>query len=91
MNLWPDGALSREEVVDILQSPIRWRVEWCEGSRVPSESGRGTVLPDGVLARIPSGAKRRKFQRGVDDHKTWVFATVANEDGESILDLHEGP
>ena len=91
MNRWPDGALSREEVLDLLQNPIRWRVEWCAGSEEAAESGRGTELPDGVLARIPTGAKRRKFQRGLDDHKTWVFATVADADGELLLDLHEGP
>lgn len=91
MNLWPDGARSREEVVDLLQNPVRWRVEWCSGSKEAPESGQGKVLPDGVLARIPSRAKRRKFQRGLNDHRTWVFATIGNENGELILDLHEGP
>jgi hypothetical protein len=91
MNLWPKGALSREEVTDLLQHSVRWQVEWCAGSRMTPESGRGKVLPEGVLSRIPSGAKRRKFQRGMHDEKTWVFAFLIDDDSGTLLALHEGP
>lgn len=91
MNRWPEGALSREEVSELLQSPVRWRVEWCSGSRMAPEIGRGTKLPHGVLERIPTGSKRRKFRRGLDDEKTWIFASLAEQGSETVLILHEGP
>lgn len=79
MNRWPDRALSGEEVVSLLDGPVHWRVEWCAGSSARPTSGFGRVLPQGVIERVPHSAKRRKFQRGINDQRTWIFATVSDD------------
>lgn len=88
MNNWPDGALTREEVSELLDATTRWSIEWCAGSRVTVTEGRGVALPDGVLHGVPTRAKRRKFERGTQEHRTWFFAFVT-EDGR--IAFHEGP
>lgn len=91
MNRWPDGALTRDEVSEAIDSGFRWRVEWCAGSRSPDASGVGAPLPDAVLERVPNGPKKRKLQRGLGDGKTWVFAFLEEDDHGRYLQLHEGP
>ena len=88
MNNWPDSALTREGVSDLLDETTRWGIEWCAGSRVAPTEGRGVSLPDGVLQGVPTRAKRRKFERGTQEHRTCFFAFVG-EDGS--LAFHEGP
>ncbi|MDR6971073.1 hypothetical protein [Leifsonia shinshuensis] len=88
MNNWPDGALTREDVSEFLDETTRWHVEWCAGSGRAATEGRGVSLPDGVLNGVPTRAKRRKFERGAHDHRTWFFAFVG-QDGS--LTFHEGP
>jgi hypothetical protein len=88
MNNWPHGALTREEVSERLDASTRWHVEWCEGSGKAPTKGLGLALPEGVLHGVPTRAKRRKFERGTQEHRTWFFAFVG-EDGS--LAFHEGP
>lgn len=84
MNNWPKGALTREEVCDLLDATTGWHIEWCEGSRVGPTEGHGVSLPGGVLHGVPTRAKRRKFERGTQEHRTWFFAFVA-EDGSLLF------
>ena len=88
---WPDGAVTRDVVEDILIEPTHWHIDWCEGSREQSSEGFGQTLPDGVLDRIPTRAKQRKFGRGGGASKTWVFAFVTEREGRPSLRLVEGP
>lgn len=85
------NVVSREEVEDILAEPTRWRVDWCEGSGRQSTDGYGTVLPHGVLQRVPTRSKQRKFERGARSTKTWFQAFVTEVDGERTLRFVEGP
>jgi hypothetical protein len=91
MSFWPEGAVTRDVVDDALSSSCDWHVEYCAGAQVPSASGYGRQLPDGVLERVPSRAKRRKIERGLERDKTWVFAFLLEENGKRRLHLHEGP
>jgi hypothetical protein len=91
MNLWPDGAVTREAVQEVLGTPVHWRVEYCGGARLPRATGYGRALPDGVLDRIPNRPKRRKLERGLEGDKTWMFAYLSESDGETLLSIHEGP
>lgn len=67
---------------------MAWTIEWCSGSRLASMEGGGGALPDGVLERVPTRAKRRKFERGISHHRTWVFAFLTEE---GHIHFHEGP
>lgn len=87
MNSWPEGALTRDEVERRLIAGADWRIEWCSGARLRPESGSGPDLPQGVLDRVPTRARRRKMERGSSDSRTWMFVV---EDGQR-LDFHEGP
>ncbi|MDQ1083764.1 MULTISPECIES: hypothetical protein [Microbacterium] len=88
MNTWPEGALTREEVAKLLDDVLPWRVEWCAGSRTAPTEGRGSPLPDGVLEGIPTRAKRRKFERGKQEHRTWFFAFLT---ADRRVIFREGP
>lgn len=88
MNNWPRGALTREEVAKLLDEAVPWSVEWCSGSRMAPTEGRGHPLPDGVLRGVPTRAKRRTFERGVQEHRTWFHAFLTEDSG---ISLHEGP
>jgi hypothetical protein len=88
---WPDGAVTRDVVEDILVAPTHWHIDWCEGARVPSSEGFGTTLPDGVVERIPTLAKQRKMARGGGTSTTWMFAFIEDRDGRQVLRLQEGP
>ncbi|WP_025158715.1 hypothetical protein [Leifsonia aquatica] len=90
MNVWPDGALTREAVSDLLHEPVRWRVEWCDGARRSPSERYGSDLPEAALQGVPTRAKRRKVERGSHDHRTWFFAFVSDADGDRILTLREG-
>lgn len=91
VNGWPVNGLTREEVASLLASPIDWRIEWCAGSDDAPAEGRGTELPEGVLERIPTRAKRRKIERGLERGTTWMFAWLDEEAAPARLQLHEGP
>lgn len=91
MNSWPEGPLTRDEVERRLRAGADWRIEWCGGGGLPAESGSGRDLPDGVLARVPTRARRRKMQRGATDQRTWMFVVDLGRDGGHLLDFHEGP
>lgn len=83
--------MTRDVVEDILAESTHWHIDWCEGARVPFSEGVGTMLPDGVLERIPTRAKQRKITRGGGTATTWVFAFVVDRDGRRALRLQEGP
>lgn len=91
MGFWPDGAVTRDVVETALESPLRWRIEWCDGARREPTEGTGPTLPDGVLAAIPTRAKQRKIDRGLERDRTWIFAYLSDQGGHTMLDLHEGP
>lgn len=76
MNNWPDGALTREEMSELLNETPRWHVEWCVGSRRAPTEGLGAPLPAGVLSGVPTRAKRRKFERGTQEHRTWFYPSL---------------
>ncbi|MGN7967733.1 hypothetical protein [Microbacterium sp. 22296] len=88
MNNWPEGALTREDVAELLDDTVAWTVEWCSGSRMAPTEGRGHVLPDEVLRGTPTRAKRRKFEQGTQEHRTWFFA-FATTTGRIVF--REGP
>lgn len=88
MNNWPEGALTREDVPELLDDAVLWRVEWCSGSRTAPTEGRGVSLPDGVMEGVPTRAKRRKFERGLHEHRTW-FSAFVTKDRRVIF--REGP
>lgn len=90
MNLWPDGAVTRD-VVEGELAASRWRVEWCEGSGVAPVSGEGATLPAGVLERVPTRAKRRKLERGLGGGTTWMFPHVREHEGVTVIEFREGP
>lgn len=48
-------------------------------------------MPPGVLPRVPNTPKKRKFERGLLDNKTWVFAFAEHDDSGPYLLFHEGP
>lgn len=91
MSLWPGGALTRDEVERRLRAGADWRVEWCSGGGLPAESGSGPDLPEGLLARVPTRARRRKLERGLSDHRTWVFVVDLGPDDGHLLAFREGP
>lgn len=91
MSFWPEGAVTRDVVDGALLAPVHWRVQYCAGTVPAQRSGYGTQLPDGILPRVPSRAKRRKIERGLERDTTWVFAYVTERGGERYIDLHEGP
>jgi len=91
MNRWPVGAITREAVSEALAVGLPWRVEWCAGARVGDETGIGFPLPEGVLERVPNIPKKRKFEKGILDSKTWVFAFLVEDASGRRIDLHEGP
>lgn len=90
MNYLPKGERSCEEVDEALLTPTHWRLEYGEGFSVEPVEGFGTQLPDGVLSRVPSRAKRRKIERGLEQDKTSIFASLVRRDGQTRLDLFEG-
>jgi hypothetical protein len=44
-----------------------------------------------VLEAVPTRAKQRKIDRGLELHKTWMFAYLIEQDGQTFLKLREGP
>jgi len=91
MGYWPDGALTRDEVELLLGQDCDWRVDWCAGSKQPPTNGSGPSLPSGVLERVPSRARRRKIDRGLNLDKTWVFVFETAHEGRRLLKFQEGP
>jgi hypothetical protein len=89
MSLWPEGALTRDDVEDLLQPDTRWTLTYCFGAHVPSVSGRGRSLPPGVLAAVPSRIQKRRIERGKSD-KTYFYAQVDEDHLGRFLRLTEG-
>jgi hypothetical protein len=91
MDSWPAGALTRDEVEDRLAAGAKWRIEWCAGGASPAVEGAGERLPGGVLEQVPTRAKRRKMQRGLQDNRTWMFVVEGGSEEDRLLEFHEGP
>jgi len=85
------SLLSRGEVETILESPIRWRVEWCAGAGWEPTEGVGAPLPPDVVSHVPSRSRLRKIERGIYDEKTWMFAYFDGDIDDPVLVFHEGP